>query len=82
MVADTASAALREDYYALPAQAVDVLRGIGALSLVSLAMVFVVLYSRYGAVSLALIVMANIPLALIGSVVALTAWRGSTCARR
>ena len=35
VVADTASAALREDYYALPAQAVDVLRGIGALSLAS-----------------------------------------------
>ena len=44
---------------------------IGALSLVSLAMVFVVLYSRYQAVSLALIIMGNIPLALIGSVIAL-----------
>ena len=33
VVEDTASTALREDCYALPAQAVDVLRGIGALSL-------------------------------------------------
>ena len=45
---------------------------IGALSLVSLAMIFVVLYSRYRSSVLALIVMGNIPLALIGSVAALT----------
>lgn len=44
---------------------------IGALSLVSLAMIFLVLYSRYRSVVLAGIVMANIPLALIGSVVAM-----------
>jgi HME family heavy-metal exporter len=44
---------------------------IGALSLVSLAMIFVVLYSRYQSPALALIVMGNIPLALIGSVIAL-----------
>jgi HME family heavy-metal exporter len=44
---------------------------IGALSLISLAMVFVVLYSRYQSAGLALIVMGNIPLALIGSVIAL-----------
>ncbi|RUW45735.1 efflux RND transporter permease subunit [Mesorhizobium sp. M1A.F.Ca.ET.072.01.1.1] len=44
---------------------------IGALSLVSLALVFVVLYSRYQSPALALIIMGNIPLALIGSVVAL-----------
>ncbi|MDQ4060085.1 MAG: efflux RND transporter permease subunit, partial [Pseudomonadota bacterium] len=44
---------------------------IGALSLLSLAMIFVVLYSRYQSPALALIVMGNIPLALIGSVVAL-----------
>ena len=44
---------------------------IGALSLVSLAMVFVVLYSRYQSPALALIIMGNIPLALIGSVIAL-----------
>ena len=41
------------------------------LSLVSLAMMFLVLYSRYQSVVLAGIVMANIPLALIGSVVAM-----------
>jgi HME family heavy-metal exporter len=46
-------------------------RRIGALSLVSLMMVFVVLYSRYQSAALALIVMGNIPLALIGSVIAL-----------
>lgn len=44
---------------------------IGALSLLSLAMVFVVLYSRYHSPALALIIMGNIPLALIGSVIAL-----------
>jgi HME family heavy-metal exporter len=44
---------------------------IGALSLISLAMVFVVLYSRYQSPALALIIMGNIPLALIGSVIAL-----------
>ena len=41
------------------------------LSLVSLAMMFLVLYSRYQSVVLAAIIMANIPLALIGSVVAM-----------
>jgi HME family heavy-metal exporter len=44
---------------------------IGILSLVSLALVFMVLYQRYQSPVLALIVLANIPLALIGSVVAL-----------
>jgi CzcA family heavy metal efflux pump len=44
---------------------------IAGLSLVSLAMIFLVLYSRYQSVVLAAIVMANIPLALIGSVVAM-----------
>ncbi len=44
---------------------------IGLLSLVSLAMIFVVLYTRYQSAVLALIVMGNIPLALIGSVIAL-----------
>jgi len=44
---------------------------IGALSLVSLVMIFVVLYSRYQSAALALIIMGNIPLALIGSVIAL-----------
>ncbi|CAN7487072.1 efflux RND transporter permease subunit [Bradyrhizobium sp. LjRoot220] len=44
---------------------------IGILSLASLAMIFVVLYSRYRSTALALIVMGSIPLALIGSVLAL-----------
>ena len=46
-------------------------RLIMGLSLVSLAMMFLVLYSRYQSVVLAGIVMANIPLALIGAVVAM-----------
>ena len=41
------------------------------LSLVSLALIFLVLYSRYQSAVLAGIIMANIPLALIGSVVAM-----------
>ena len=45
------------------------------LSLLSLALVFVVLYSRYRSAALALIVMGNVPLALIGSVTALW-WSG------
>ena len=44
---------------------------IALLSLMSLAMVFLVLYSRYRSATLAAIVMANIPLALIGSVAAM-----------
>ena len=44
---------------------------IGALSLVSLAMIFTVLYSRYRSAVLALLIMGNVPLALIGSVAAL-----------
>ena len=44
---------------------------IGALSLVSLAMIFTVLYSRYRSAALALLIMGNVPLALIGSVTAL-----------
>jgi HME family heavy-metal exporter len=44
---------------------------IGILSLVSLAMIFVVLQSRYRSPVLALIIMVSVPLALIGSVVAL-----------
>jgi HME family heavy-metal exporter len=46
-------------------------RLIAGLSLVSLAMIFLVLFSRYESAVLAGIVMANIPLALIGSVVAM-----------
>jgi len=45
---------------------------IGILSLVSLAMIFLVLYGRYRSVALASIIMGGIPLALIGSVIALT----------
>ena len=41
------------------------------LSLVSLAAILIVLYSRYRSAILALIVMGNVPLALIGSVAAL-----------
>ncbi len=44
---------------------------IAGLSVVSLAMIFLVLYSRYQSVVLAGIIMANIPLALIGSVAAM-----------
>ena len=46
-------------------------RLIMGLSLVSLAMMFLVLYSRYRSAVLAGVIMANIPLALIGSVVAM-----------
>ncbi|MBI2313914.1 MAG: efflux RND transporter permease subunit [Betaproteobacteria bacterium] len=41
------------------------------LSLVSLAMIFLVLYSRYRSTALSLMIMGNIPLALVGSVIAL-----------
>ena len=41
------------------------------LSLLSLAMIFAVLYSRYRSAALALIIMGSVPLALIGSVAAL-----------
>ena len=44
------------------------------LSAVSLALIFLVLFSRYRSVVLAGIIMANIPLALIGSVIAM--WLG------
>jgi HME family heavy-metal exporter len=46
-------------------------RLIGLLSLLSLAAIFMVLYSRYRSAVLSLIIMGNIPLALIGSVIAL-----------
>lgn len=42
-----------------------------ALALISLAMMFLVLYSRYRSAVLCAIIMANIPLALVGSVVAM-----------
>jgi HME family heavy-metal exporter len=44
---------------------------IGILSLVSLGLIFMVLYQRYQSVVLTAIILANIPLALIGSVAAL-----------
>jgi len=46
-------------------------RLIALLSLLSLGAIFTVLYSRYRSAVLSLIIMGNIPLALIGSVVAL-----------
>src|SRR5262249_44317603 len=46
-------------------------RTIGLLSLVSLALIFAILYSRYRSIPVALIIMGSIPLALIGSVIAL-----------
>ncbi len=44
---------------------------IALLALVSLTMIFLVLYSRYRSMALTAIIMGNIPLALVGSVVAL-----------
>ncbi len=49
----------------------DAARLIALLSLVSLGAIFTVLYSRYKSAVLALIIMGNVPLALIGSVAAL-----------
>jgi HME family heavy-metal exporter len=46
-------------------------RTIGLLSLLSLATIFAILYSRYRSAVLALIIMGSVPLALIGSVAAL-----------
>lgn len=46
-------------------------RMIALLSLVSLALIFLVLYSRYRSVPLTLIIICNVPLALIGAVAAL-----------
>lgn len=46
-------------------------RTIGILSLLSLSLVFAILYSRYRSVLFSLIIMGNVPLALIGSVIAL-----------
>lgn len=44
---------------------------IALLASISLVMIFMVLYSRYRSTALTLIIMGNIPLALIGSVIAL-----------
>jgi HME family heavy-metal exporter len=46
-------------------------RTIGLLSLLSLATIFAILFSRYRSAVLALIIMGSVPLALIGSVAAL-----------
>ena len=46
-------------------------RLVGLLSIVSLVLMFVVLYSRYQSTRLALLIMANIPLALVGAVLGL-----------
>ncbi|MBL8702067.1 MAG: efflux RND transporter permease subunit [Alphaproteobacteria bacterium] len=46
-------------------------RTIGLLSLVSLAMILAILYSRYRSLRLALVIMGSIPMAFIGSVAAL-----------
>jgi len=57
-----------EGQFQAQAQAMRLILG---LSTVSLAMIFLVLYSRYRSAMLAGIIMTNIPLALIGSVVAM-----------
>ncbi len=44
---------------------------IAGLSLISLALIFMVLYSRYKSVTLATMIMGNIPMALIGSIIAM-----------
>ena len=46
-------------------------RLIAMLTLLSLTLIFLVLYSRYKSTALTLIIMGNIPLALVGSVIAL-----------
>jgi len=46
-------------------------RTIGLLSLISLSLIFAILYSRYRSGVLALIIMGSVPLALVGSVAAL-----------
>jgi heavy-metal exporter, HME family len=46
-------------------------RLVSLLSVVSLILMFIVLYSRYQSVTLAVLIMANIPLALVGAVIGL-----------
>lgn len=46
-------------------------RLVGLLSIVSLVLMFVVLFSRYQSVTLSVLIMANIPLALVGAVLGL-----------
>jgi CzcA family heavy metal efflux pump len=47
------------------------MRTIGLLSLISLAMIFAILYSRYRSILFVAIIMASVPLALIGAATAL-----------
>ena len=49
----------------------DASRLIGVLSLVTAALIFFILYTRYRSAVLAAIIMANIPLALVGAVIGL-----------
>jgi HME family heavy-metal exporter len=49
----------------------DASRLIGLLSLASVALIFLILYSRYKSAVLAAVIMANIPLALVGAVLGL-----------
>ncbi len=49
----------------------EAMQTIGVLAAISLLMIFVVLYSRYRSAVLALIIMGNVPLALIGAVAAI-----------
>jgi len=64
---DGVSASLEGTYRAQAEAA----RTIGLLSLISLTLIFALLHGRYRSVPLVLIIMANVPLALIGSVAAL-----------
>ncbi len=49
----------------------EAMQTIAILSVISLSLIFVVLYSRYRSAVLALVIMGNVPLALIGAVAAL-----------
>ena len=49
----------------------DASRLIGLLSIASVALIFFILYSRYKSAVLAAVIMANIPLALVGAVIGL-----------
>lgn len=49
----------------------EAMQTIAILTLVSLSLIFVVLYSRYRSAMLAVIIMGNVPLALIGAVAAI-----------
>ncbi|MDI1261118.1 efflux RND transporter permease subunit [Aquabacterium sp.] len=73
--AEVASQALPEGYFtALEGQfqaQEQAAQLMALLATISLVLIFMVLYSRYSSVVLAAIIMGNIPLALVGSVVAL-----------